>query len=245
MFNKEIILNAKFDAQDKYPQESCGIVVNDKYISCKNIAENPEQDFMIDLKDYQEHIMNKTLQAVIHSHPVDLLKKPSCPTKSDMKGQISTNVPWGIIDLDKDTVNDPYWWGSFLMDQPLIGQTFHHGINDCYSLIRKWYWQKKKIFLRDYARDDVWWAKDEDNMYLDLFEELGFKKISKDELQDGDVVAGKINSKKINHAGIYLNNPIDGNGLIIHHLYGRLSRRESASPYVNRSELFLRYNNAT
>lgn len=238
---------AKQDAISRYPEESCGVIVNDTYISCKNISAKPLEGFEIDKETLKQYIIEGTLQAVIHSHPYDKLSTISAPSEADMRGQISTSVPWGIIDVTKGFAKDPYWFGDMVvLDTPLIGQTFQHGVQDCYTLIRKYYWQKRKILLKDYARDDQWWEKGGD-FYKGCFEEVGFRKISIKELRDGDVVLGKINSKHnvINHGGIFLDNPIDGHGIILHHLPQRLSRREPAAAWLNRADMFLRYNDAT
>lgn len=235
--------DAKKHALQEFPKEACGIVVADKYIPCVNIAPDPTTDFQIDDAEVMQYIIAKTLQAVIHSHPSSPLKKSS-PSKQDMIGQVSTAVTWGIIDTDGEIARDPYFWGDFLFHESLIGKEFQAGVNDCYSIIRKWYFQRKDITLPEFPRDDSWWGKGED-MYMEGFSKAGFHRITKDELQDGDVVLGKVRSEIINHGGIYLDNDEDGRGLILHHLPNRLSRRETAGPWTNKAEIFLRYNHAT
>jgi cell wall-associated NlpC family hydrolase len=240
-FPQKVIDDAKADALAKYPNESCGIVSGDEYVACDNIASDPSKDFIIAPATVQPYVTGGTLQAVIHSHPVKQLLARSCPSKSDMIGQIGTSVPWGVIDIAPDVVNDPYWWGDFLLDQPLIGQQFHHGINDCYTVVRRWMWQNRKLKIADIPRDDAWWNMQEEDLYMQGFEKNGWVRISKEELQHGDTILGKIRAPKINHAGVFLSSKEDGIGVVLHHLPGRLSRREPAGPYVNRAELFLRY----
>lgn len=233
---------AQEDAIKRFPQEACGLIVKGEYISCTNIAKEPEKDFEIHKDIVTPYIIAGTLEAVIHSHPYEVLSERSSPSRSDMQGQIATNVPWGIIDTDGKVVNKPYWWGDFILDTEIIGQEFHHGIHDCYAVIRKWYWQELGIILKEFPRDDKWWTVKED-LYTEGFEAAGFYRITKKELRNGDVILGKINSPHnlINHGGIYLDNAIDGHGIILHHLPNRLSRREPAGPYINRADLFLRY----
>lgn len=240
MFSSTLLGMAKAHALADFPNESCGIVVGNTYIPCTNIANDPLVDFEIAESVTQPYIEAGTLQAVIHSHPFAQIKRKSAPSANDMRGQIATNVPWGIIDTDGTVVNDPYWFGDFTLDEPLIGVEFQHGVRDCYSAIRKWYWQIRGIKLIDVARDDRWWLN-ADNLYIDNFARAGFVKVSLSALQDGDVVLGKVNSQKLNHAGIYLDNTRDGKGLFYHHLPGRLSRREPAHSWVNRAEIALRY----
>jgi len=242
MFNSTVIADARADAKAGFPNESCGIVVADTYIPYDNLAEDPRAGFVINEASVNQYIMSGELQAVIHSHPQSGTWGRSCPSKHDMEGQVATGVPWGIIDTDGDIVNTPYWWGDFLLDEELLGKEFHAGVNDCYSLIRKWYKQKRGIILDEFPRDDAWWVSDED-MYVKGFAQAGFYRIDKSQLQDGDVLLSKVMSVKINHGGIYLSNKEDGYGTLIHHLPKRLSRREAANPWIDRTDIFLRYRN--
>lgn len=240
MFDQSILDAAKQHAVNQFPFESCGLVVGDQYIECVNMAEDPKQSFEIDQDVINPYIMDLSLQAVIHSHPSYVLKEKSCPSKADMISQMSLNVPFGVIDTDGEVVNDPYWWGDFKLDEKILGVNFHHGVDDCYTIIRKWFWQKRGIKLPEIPRDDNWWLTDE-NLYVNGFEQAGFVKIDKSELQHGDCMLGKIRSGKINHAGVFINDKSEGHFLVLHHLPGRLSARVPAGIYLNRAELFLRY----
>lgn len=67
------------------------------------------------------------------------------------------------------------------------------------------------------------WNDGVSNLYTEGFPEAGFVAVGTDaELQTGDVILMQIRSKNgvPNHAAIYL-----GDGLILHHLHGRLSSR--------------------
>lgn len=236
----EILAAAKRHALSEFPKEACGLVVGNEYLPCENIAEEPEKDFLIDASVTEPLLIANKIQAVIHSHTFKQILERSTPSTADLRSQMATNVPWGIIDTDGEIANDPYWIEDANLDTPLIGEPFQHGVMDCYTAIRKWYWQKRGIKLIEMPREDLWWTK-EDSLYVNNFERAGFCQISLDQLQDGDVVFGKINAEVINHAGIYLDNPEDGKGLLYHHLPGRLSRREPAMPWVNRAEMAVRY----
>lgn len=238
---ENVVEAAQAHALQSYPQESCGLVVGGEYLPCENVADLPEEDFSIRDQIVMPYIVAGTLQAVIHSHPVKAIFAPSDPSVRDMIGQISAQVPWGIIDTDGEVVTAPYWFGDITLDTPLLGVEFHHGVQDCYTAIRKWYWQTRGIKLKDFPRQGMWWCEDE-NLYVDNFAKAGFFIVDICDIQDGDVVLGKIKSEVINHAGIYLDNSVDGCGLVYHHLPGRLSRRESAGPWLNRTELVVRYN---
>lgn len=230
----------------KYPQEACGLLIEEdgklRFVPCENTAENPLTSFEIKLADVKPFIIDGSLKAVIHSHIMNKLDIASTPSKSDMESQLYLNVDFGIFDTDGEVVKDAYWFGEKILEDEIIGVEFQAGVSDCYTLIRKFFWQRHKINLPEYARDETWW-NGEDDFYTQKFEEAGFVKISKEQLQDSDLVLGKIKSTKINHGGIYLNNNIDGKGLILHHLPKRLSSRESAYSWINRAELFLRHKN--
>lgn len=79
------------------------------------------------------------------------------------------------------------------------------------------------IELTDYRVDYPWWEDAHpENLYRDNWYACGFREFI-GQPQPGDLVMMQVQSKKWNHAGIYL----EGNKLL-HHLYGRLSSR---TPY--------------
>lgn len=246
MLTDVIISAAKAHALAEYPKESCGIVRDGVYIPCENTAPDPTENFRLSVGTIGA-------EYIIHSHPVDNLIEPSCPSADDMRGQVSTAIPWGIIDCDGTTAKNPYLFGAHLAKEPMydrrgaiIGYEFHHGVRDCYTAIRRWYWNERGILLREFPRDIRWWEND-DNLYVAGFESAGFTRVSLSDLRNGDVIFGKVGGAEvrgINHAGIYLDNQKDGRGLIYHHLPGRLSRREPAGAWINRASFAARYNNA-
>ena len=104
---------------------------------------------------------------------------------------------------------------------PLVDREFTHGVYDCYSAVRAWYWQNHKVKLRDYPRNNLWWRKEDKDFYIENFKKENFCEIDISELKYGDGILMKILSKKVNHAGIYLEN-----NLIFHHLFNRKSRTD-------------------
>lgn len=245
MFSEKVIEAAKAHALAEYPKEACGLVFRGEYLPAENVAENPTETFKM-----QTTLALLEAEALIHSHPLDNLIEPSCPSSDDMRGQISTAMPWAIIDCDGQAAKDPYIFGEHLAKEPVydergqvVSYEFHHGVRDCYTAIRRWYWNERGVMLPEFPRDVRWWETDE-NLYAHGFEKAGFEKISLRELKDGDIVFGKVGGsevKCVNHAGVYLDNPKDGKGLIYHHLPGRLARREPAGAWVNRASFAARY----
>lgn len=240
---------AKAHARAEYPKEACGFVVSGKYVPCKNIAEDPLNEFEIAVAVYKKHLLAGGLEAVIHSHP----DGPFFPSEADMSTQLNMNLAWGIIPLDDERMGELQLWGGKTPIPDVIGRTFMHGITDCYSLIRDTYrlgkdrlaeqgifdWPFPPIELPDFARPDNWWEDTDYDFYEVEPPKLGFVEVKQHEVQAGDLFFIKINEHKygkFNHAGIYL-----GNNLILHHLPQRLSRREPGSLWGRQAGKWMRY----
>lgn len=230
MFQEEAIAAMKSHAIAEYPREACGFVVSGKYIPLANRHGNPEAEFEISEGDYLLH--REGIEAIVHSHP----NGPFYPSKKDMVGQISSDVPWAIIVTDGERASDPVVWGDDAhLQAELIGREFAHGITDCYSLCRSYFWIEHGILLPEVAREDAWWTQGE-NLYLENFAAAGFVEITADELRRGDAVLMNILSPISNHAGIAV-----GDGLLLHHLPRRLSRREPLGPWMRQVTHCLRH----
>lgn len=248
-FTSEAVEAAKQHARDEYPKESCGLIVAGKYVPCENIAQDPNKDFEIPSRVYQKHLLTGQLQAVVHSHP----DGPLFPTEADMASQVATDLPWVILGVDGEgRCSDPIVWGA---DTPIphpIGRQFVHGVTDCYSLIRDTYrlgkdklaeldvckeWPFPSIMLPEQPRADAWWDDPEVTLYDTHAPIVGFVDIQAHEVKPGDLFFMQLGRTKTNnHAGIYL-----GNNLILHHLPGRLSRRELAGAWGRQASKWMRY----
>src|SRR5690606_31664033 len=97
---------------------------------------------------------------------------------------------------------------------------------------------EKGIDLLQFPRDQEWWNDPEGPELLspDNFKKAGFVEIEYTDLEVGDVILAAIRSTKVNHCGIYI-----GRGLVLHHLYGRLSKREPLGPWTKFCRYYLRY----
>jgi proteasome lid subunit RPN8/RPN11 len=228
---QEIIEHSKREL----PREACGLVIifkgKQQYRPCRNIA-NGSDNFIIDPNDYEKADRDGEIVAVIHSHP-NMSAKPS---QADLVSCEASGLPWFIVGLPSEQWEyiEPIGYVA-----PLVGRKWSHGVLDCYAIIKDWYKQERNIELLDFFRSDDWWKRGE-NLYLDNFSKAGFYKITQEELKEGDVILMVINSSVPNHGAIYL-----GDGLILHHVHGRLSTRDVFGGYwLKNTVTYLRYENS-
>ena len=227
-FSKKIIAKAKNHAVECFPEEACGLVIKGEYLPCKNIAKEPLNDFKIDTKLYIKN--NKDIEVIIHSH-----NNYPHASKKDMIQQIATNIPWGVVNVNKGLPVEVFFWGKQLPMQELIGRPFIGGVYDCYNLLQDYYLKNKEIEL-GMVPHDVGFCKTDAELLTNNFKNLGFVEVDKLELKKDYVILTNILSKKPNHCGIYV-----GNNLILHHLRNRLSRTEPLSRWDKYITHYLRY----
>ncbi|WP_346949336.1 NlpC/P60 family protein, partial [Dyella sp.] len=80
-------------------------------------------------------------------------------------------------------------------------------------------------------------------LYTDNLAAAGFVPVDAKDIRRGDLVLMQIRSRNLvpNHAGIYL-----GDGLMLHHMYGRLSSRDVLGGYwLENLRLVARYTAST
>jgi cell wall-associated NlpC family hydrolase len=95
---------------------------------------------------------------------------------------------------------------------------------DYYQVIVDWYARERGVVLKQFAREDNWWDDGSSDLYTQGFPEAGFVKLAEDApLEAGDVILMQIRARNgvSNHTAIYL-----GEGMILHHLHGRLLSRD-------------------
>lgn len=239
----ETIAAINVHAERDYPAESCGLVVivkgRERYIACANTARGTEH-FILSGEDFSAAEDLGAVAAVVHSHP----DVPAQPSQADMVSCEASGLPWHIVRVDM--VGGAAQAGELVTIEPtgyrapLVGRNFAHGVLDCYQLIVDWYREERDIKLMQFSRADGWWDDGTSDLYTDGFPRAGFVRLADGvEPQRGDVILMQIRSRNgvPNHAAIYL-----GDGLMLHHLHGRLSSRDVYGGYyqeVTRS--ILRY----
>ena len=223
----------------EYPNECIGVIDNEGiYHRLRNNATDPKKHATADKREIAQLIINSNLRALVHSHPGG----PECPSEMDMISQQEMDVPFIIVATNGTACAEPFAWGDMLVDdRPLIGRSFRHATDDCYSLIRRWYKLEREIILPDFPRNWEWWNKkmqEESNcqgdLYRRFFSDAGFSELDGVNPREGDVWLAAIRSDEPNHAGIYLDN-----GLTIHHPSSglaydvkRLSKRDTIARWV-------------
>lgn len=247
--------HAQAHARAVFPEESAGVVIAGVYHALPNRAADPAQahregdpecgcrlcSFEIDARDYV-HLGEPEI--VVHSHP----HGPLFPSVADQIGQRDSFRPWALIALDETQVAPALVWGDEVLPAPLIGRTFLHYVADCYTLIRDVYrlgregcalqgidWPLAAIDLPNYVRGDAWWKTGGSFYDVEPFK-IGFREVQGDDVQPGDIFLRRIKSNVLNHGGVLLNG-----GMILHHLPGRLSRREPAHLWAGSAERWIRW----
>ena len=219
---KEILLHAK----KEYPRESCGVLIIFKgrlsYEKCLNIAETPDEHFVIDPKDYLKAEQKGSIVGIVHSHPVTEARL----SPADKVACERSNLPWYVVNPQSEEWGEEKPSGFQL---PYIGREFVHGVVDCYSLWKDWYKRELKIDMNEYQRRDQWWEKGQ-NLYLDNYKNEGMREIPLSEIDYGDIILIHLRSLVPNHAAIYI-----GNSLILHHVQGRLSSRDIYGGYYQKN----------
>lgn len=215
---------AQAHAADCYPHESCGLIVmaedGERYIPCNNAHEKPSEHFRLSGEDFAEAEELGEVKAVVHSHP----NASGAPSDADRVQCELSELPWHILSVGMVDGKPDFGMQGYCepcgYEAPLEGRQFAHGILDCFTLFKDFLWREFGIRLNNYDREDDWWNKGQELYSMDRLNTEGLFQI-KDEPKRGDIILMNIRSKVPNHAAVYL-----GNGQMLHHLHGKLSRTE-------------------
>ncbi|WP_151796568.1 C40 family peptidase [Acinetobacter soli] len=239
---KKQILTA---ASEAYPDEMCGVIVDQELIRLKNVAQNPRLNFEIDSMELARIEDQAEIQAYVHSHPDGTTMASALD-----RHQIELHQkPWLICSYPEFSIAKYEPCG---FKAPLIGRSYFHGWQDCYTLVQDFYSRELDISLRDFEREDNWWENEvHASLYIANFKSAGFYQVSKPRY--GDMLVCKVGrTVHPNHALIWLGDrwqlkseqvdPAIGSTLILHHPYGHSSKREIYGPnWQERTVLILRH----
>ena len=204
-------------AEEQFPKECCGVVIVRKgkavYVPCPNVAQTPDAQFVISGEDYAAAEDQGEVIRIVHSHP----NMSPQPSEADKVGCEASGVPWLIVNWPTGRIVE---FAPSGFEAPLVGRHFHHGVLDCYSLVRDYYRREAGLVLPDFERESQWWLKGQ-NLYVENFASVGFTEIDPTQLRAHDGLLMQVGSPVINHAAVYI-----GDGLILQHCAGRLSSRD-------------------
>jgi proteasome lid subunit RPN8/RPN11 len=216
------------------PNEACGVIIdNDLAIACRNIADNPEQDFKLAPADYAKACTQGTITALYHSHPH--ADHPDTFTFADISScqaaklpYILYHVPTGGWDYYDPSDINPYLLqliGHLPTDHEFyLGRQYVWGRSDCYNLLRDYMKGMLGIEMGLFARtsDPQEWKKPGWNRYVEGLPGEGFVQVKDGSLKLHDVLLFALDGKTAHHAGILVN---ETRMWFIQHLQGRLSER--------------------
>ena len=230
MFSSEIESLFSAHALSEYPREACGLIVDNELQLVANVHDNSIFHFELEWGSYATLSTYGKIQAVLHSHT----NGRDYPSKHDMEQQMAMAVPWGIVNVHHWGCDKMFWFGDQVPIPPLTSRSFRHGVTDCYALVRDWFRLNRDITLKNYARDNEWW-NEKQNVVMDHWEDIGFRKIEKIE-EVGDCVIARVLSDVPNHCGVHI-----GDGEMIHHLSDRPSRVEQIGLWRKYIVAYMRY----
>lgn len=220
------------------PRECCGLLVRNtlhgglNYFPAANLASAAEgQDrFELDPQVWVDADNFGPVVGVLHSHP----NASANPSMCDRVMCERSGLPWLIVSWPSGAMVELRPEG---FSAPLEGREFAHGVLDCYTLVQDWYLRERDIELPDFDREDGWWTRGQ-NLYRDGLIAAGFEVVQTREPEPGDGLLMRVACPQVdNHAAVYL-----GEGYMLHHLYGQLSRRERWDwPWQRRTTAVVRH----
>lgn len=216
----------------EYPKECCGLIVQSLqsgevcYHPTPNASPDPHNSFAIDPQVHIDIAQDHDVLAIVHSHP----NGEPMPSEIDRVQMGLHDTDWVIVGLGISPTGAKYCdikrHKPKAYQSPLIGREYHHGMQDCYTLVQDYYSRELDIDLPDFYRKDDWW---EDPNHAPLYEQnfakAGFHQVH--DLQSNDVILCRVGrTYHTNHALIYLGNhtlsseqasALIGDSLVLHH----------------------------
>lgn len=121
----------------------------------------------------------------------------------------------------------------------LLGIPYSSGDADCYGLVMRYYHDVYGIQLANVARPEHWWSEPDLDIIPPMVSLDGWQNVSVNprQLKIGDGLIFSLVGGKANHVGCYV-----GNGMFIHHVFGRFSAEEAlVDKWTNRLLMVVRH----
>lgn len=209
----ELLTLALDHAKRLVPHESCALLIEAQgepfYWRCENVSGEPDIAIPA-FKDLARAEDAGRLLGFVHSHPNH---EPF--SVLDRKGSEAMQLPWWVVYPSDDT-----WVRYDPSSRDLLGRRYIFGIDDCWSLFKDWYLRERGLVLIDDVRNYDKWRNGFEH-HLANMDAAGFREVAFESLQPGDGLFFAVASRSISHCAIYL-----GDGVMLHHLEGSLSRTE-------------------
>jgi len=233
MLEQSILDQIKEYSESSPDREICGFVVlsegSVKFKKCKNVSPDDFQ-FKIRTRDFLKVKVESKILYVVHSHIVS----DSAPSELDKQKSDSCSYKFLIYSVKS---KDFSYYDPKNIVSDYIGKNFNIGYNDCFSLVRDYFFNEFAIKIKDYSRNKFWKSNDP-HLITDNFKKEGFYEITSNELRKHDIIV--IEDPKTNipcHLMIYL-----GNNEILHHPNNTQSCIQIYSDdYRKLSKIFLRH----
>lgn len=221
-------------AQDEFPNESCGAIINGHYERFENKAEDKENHFVISDDDFKRARIEGRVDCVIHSH-----NDRDRASHQDQIAQIESDIPFGIINLRNKSPMQVVFWGDSLEQEPFEGRPFFYGVWDCVRLVRDYIYQNTGILTPNEAHEWAFWMKGQPYFEnLINSDDFPYTYIDINEIQPGDLLLYNLmGTKVISHVGVYIEQ-----SKALHHFVNQLSGYYSIEYERKYLRGILRYN---
>lgn len=195
-----------------FPEEMCGILLEDDFISLKNSSENPTEHFKISALSIAPYLKENII-AVVHSHCYNK-SKPAIldvrtPTVKDIAEQKKSEIPWLITGTEGENVLETIQIPRE-RSQEYLNRPFIWFINDCYTLVQDYYYFELNITLPDASSTkDYKSSRNSNKPFQPYIKEYGFSETTDiTNMQNGDLILIDNGLASENHLGIYHENNI-------------------------------------
>lgn len=218
------------EAVKNYPNEACGLIVqttskNCDFFPCKNVAQDPENHFVMDAQDQINAEQKGKVLAVWHSH----VNQSNEASDADKSGCEITKLPWLITSISQNF--NPELKGDFRISDfnllepsgfvmPYVGRPYLFGVFDCWTLCMDYLKNEFGVNLPyiPTIHIDDWWTKNR-NVLIEGAELYNLVRLPVDsDFQKGDILFMQMECVVPNHCAMYI-----GDNTILHHVYNRLS----------------------
>lgn len=194
-----------------FPLEACGVLTEDDYIELENISPTPHFAFEIRKEDYNNLLKEHNIIAIYHSHTrlegeyYNLVKSYDArtPSKKDVESCKALGIPFLISATDGEIVMECIEYPQS-QDIDLFNREFIFYINDCYTLVRDYLYQKHNIKLGTHHDTFDWFNNGNGIVYPyydEYYSDWGFHEVREDEIRVSDIVIMSFGGTA-NHLGI-------------------------------------------